>query len=258
MNTLNLADLAAAGLTTFDLAGRGTPHKPRFQPPMGVVVHTPGTPFAQRALAAATSKLGRAPSLVELDQAAAERFDVASYLPGYLIGQSGAVFRLESDDKRTMHAGQLGADAPRADVYAGTGWREWASPSDGSGWRRHGRPGDQVYDYWLAAFPGAETPVDVFPWGAYPNSAIGIDLLPDPATGAHTAAQRSSFVTLVRTLASVHRFLLDQYHVTTHTLASPVERGTVLRGGRIVGVHWDPDARRWPMPEVLAELRAGV
>lgn len=254
MNMLTMDDLVKAGLATFDLAVGGTPNRPRTSAPKGVIVHTPGTPFAQRAwMSAQTAKGGGKPILAEFDVAAARRFDMAQFQPGYLVGQTGAVFILEYDSKRTMHSGKLGADSPVANVYASGDWRDWSSPSDGSGWQKHGRPGHVVYDYWDAAWPGAVTPLDVYPWREYPNDCIGIDLLPDPNTGEYTPAQRSSFVRLVRLLSQVHGFPIDLRHVATHTLASPVERGTVKRAGKIIGRHWDPDARVWSHAEVVAE-----
>jgi hypothetical protein len=255
MNALTLNDLVAAGLPTFDLAVSGTPNRPRASAPKGVIVHTPGTPFAQRAwMTAQAANGGKKPALAEFDRAAARRFDAAQFQPGYLLGQTGAVFILESDAKRTNHAGKLGGDSPVPNVYASGAWRDWASPSDGSGWQKHGRPGHQVYDFWDAAWPGAVTPLEVYPWRDAPNDCIGIDLLPDPNTGEYTPAQRSAFVRLVRLLSQAHGFPLDARHVTTHTLASPVERGTVKRNTKIIGRHWDPDARVWPHAEVLAEL----
>jgi hypothetical protein len=181
---------------------------------------------------------------------------VATYQPNYLIGTTGRVFVLDKDHQRAQHSGGLAMECPAGDVYAAGTWRDWASPSDGSGWRRHGRPGHVVYDYWDAAFPGARSPLDVFPWGKFPNDALGIDLLPDPDTGAYAPVQRSSYLVLVKLLAAKHGFPLDARHVTTHTFASPCERGTVVRKGQIVGVHWDPDARVWPHAQVLAELVA--
>lgn len=248
---------AAAPFGALDLSDSGMRNAARSRVPLGVVVHTPGRPFMVHALDAARKGLGRAPTAKELDSLAARRFDAAKYQPGYCIGQTGSIYRLDLDTRRTWHAGKLGGD-DHAEVYSGRTWAKWASPSDGSGWCLHGRDPTVVYDYWFAAFPGFDSPVQVFPWGASPNDAIGIDLFPHPETGMTTPAQASAFVALVRALAGVHGFPLDNRHVTTHTLCSPVERGTVRRGGTIVGAPWDLDPRHWPHDAVLARLASGA
>lgn len=253
----DITGLRAAALNVVDLTQSGTAHGPRTKPPAGIICHTPGRPFMVRALDTAAKALGRSPSQSELDGTAARRFDSAKYLPGYAIGQSGTLYVLESDNRRTMHSGTLGHDCPTGEsVYRGSAWGKWASPSDGSGWQLHGRDPAQVYDYWYAAFPGAVTPLDVFPWHGSPNDCIGVDLFPEPVTGAHTAAQRATFAILIRFLSGVHGFPVDDRHVTTHTLASPVERGTQkTRSGQIIGVHWDPDARAWDLPSILETFK---
>lgn len=254
--TLTVRDLQGLGLEAFDLTGAGTDNRDRSKAPIGVVTHTPSVTFAVNARNAFYGQHGRFPTPAELDATAAGRFDRAAYQPNYLIGTTAAVFQLDADHQRAQHSGELAHDSPVGDVYTAGTWRDWASPSDGSGWQRHGRPGHVVYDYWDAAFPGARSPLDVFVWGRYPNEAIGIDLLPDPTTGAYTPAQRAAYVKLVRALGLLHGFPMRFERVTTHTYASPVERGTVKHKGQIVGVHWDPDARVWPHLAVVHEAAA--
>lgn len=254
--TLTIQELATLGGPVLDLSMQGTDNRGRDTAPKGIVTHTPSVTFARRARDAFAAENGRAPAPGELDLTAARRFDRATYQPNYLIGTSGLLAQLDLDHQRAQHSGMLAGDSPVGDVYSAGTWRDWASPSDGSGWVRHGRPGHVVYDYWGAAFPGARSPLDVFAWGRYPNEAIGIDLLPDPETGAYSSVQRAVYVRLVRALSDLHGFPLDLRHVTTHTLASPVERGTVRRGGKIVGVHWDPDAKVWPHAQIVAEAAA--
>jgi len=252
--TLTVADLQQLGLEAFDLTGQGTDNRDREAVPPGIVTHTPSVTFARKALTAFEAHHGRLPTPHELDATAAARFDRAAYQPGYLIGTAAGVWQLDLDHQRAQHSGMLADDSPAGDVYKAGTWREWASPSDGSGWQRHGRPGHVVYDYWDAAFPGARSPYDVFVWGRYPNNCIGIDLLPDPMTGAYTAEQRRTYVALARALSGLHAFPIRFDRVTTHTYASPVERGTQrLKGGKIIGVHWDPDAKVWPHAQVVAE-----
>lgn len=246
-------DLRRVGLQGADLTGQGTRNRPRERAPLGVVTHTPSVTFARNVRARFVAEHGRQPTAVDLDVAAAARFDAATYQPNALIGLTGRVFLLDADSQRAQHSGMLAGECPAGDVYAAGTWWDWASPSDGSGWVRHGRPGRVVYDYWAAAFPGARSPLDIFPWGRYPNEALGVDLLPDPDTGLYNDAQRAAWVGLVKLWSGLHGFSIDLRHVTTHTLASPCERGTVRRNGRIVGVHWDPDAKVWNHGAMVAE-----
>jgi hypothetical protein len=255
--TLTIRELAALGFPVLDLSMQGTDNRDRDAAPLGIVAHTPSVTFARKVRDAFIAEHGRAPTPAELDVAAARRFDRSAYIPNYLIGTTALIAQLDLDHQRAQHSGMLAADCPAGDVYKAGTWREWASPSDGSGWQRHGRDGRIVYDYWDAAFPGARSPYDVFVWGRYPNNCIGIDLLPDPDTGAYTPDQRRAFVALTRALAPLHGFPIRFDRVTTHTYTSPVERGTVrLRGGTIIGKHWDPDLKVWPHAEVVREAAA--
>lgn len=254
--TLAVEDLRREGLPAEALSTGGNPNKQRTSKPSGVVCHTPGGAFAAKALQRAED-LNRngAPTPIEIDRMAATLFDVAVYQPGYLIGTSGTVFQLDVDFKRTQHSGMLATECPGGNVYAKGTWREWSKPLGGS-WQQHGRPGHVVYDWWDAAFPGLAGPLEAFPWGRYPNDAIGIDLLPDPTHGgAFNEAQVEAFVALVRLLSEAHGFRISKSTVTTHSLASPCERGGLIRGGKVIGVHWDPPAG-WNFPRVLAQLGA--
>lgn len=250
--TLAVEDLRREGLSAEALSTGGTPNKQRTSIPSGIVCHTPGGTFAAKALHRA-EQVNPKPSDLDLDRTAAALFDVAVYQPGYLIGTSGTIFQLETDDKRTQHSGMLAADCPGGNVYAKGTWRAWSKPL-GGGWQQHGRPGHVVYDWWDAAFPGLAGPLEAFVWGRYPNDAIGIDLLPDPRRGgAFNDAQVEAFVALVRLLSEAHRFRISKSTVTTHSLASPCERGGILRDGKVIGVHWDPPAG-WDFSRILAEM----
>lgn len=261
--TVTIEDLLRVGVVARGLSEQGTDNRARVRAPLGVVTHTPGEPFAQQALVAARAALGREPTDVELDQAAAARFDRLAYQPGYLIGVSGTVFQLDADYQRTLHAGSLGAGCPGGPVYDSDAWWSWAKPLFGTGWAKHRRPGRLVYDFFAEAFPGARTPLEVFPWRDLPNEAVGIDLLPDPRHRfGFSNAQREAFVCLVRLLAAAHGFPIDPRHVTTHSLCAPCERGAVLRrepqpgGGHVHvvrGIHWDPPRKHWPHVAVVAE-----
>lgn len=256
--TLTAADLRRAGLQAESLVDAGFDNRDRTRAPLGVITHTPGEPFAAAALKAARLLLKREPTDLELDIAAATRFDAANYQPGYLIGVTGTVFQLDADHQRTQHAGELGVGCPMSDVYGLGQWIHWAKPSDGSGWQAHKRDGRVVFDWWFAAFPDADSPLDVFPWRYSPNAAIGIDLLPDPRHDyGFTEAQRAAWATLVRMLADLHGFPLNERRVTTHAFASPCERGTVrnAKTGTIYGTHWDPPVRHWDNAAMIARAR---
>ena len=254
VSRLTSNDLNAVGLA-HTIFAQGTDNRTRARAPLGVVTHTPSVTFAKKVLDAFKAANGRDPSPAEFDQAAGQRFDAAKYQPNFLIGLTGIVLVLDWDDQRTSHSGGLALECPAGDVYAANVWRQWASPSDGSGWRKHGRDPLAVYDWWDRAFPSARSPLDVFPWGHYPNEAVGVDLLPDPVTGQYSEAQREAWVKLVRALSKLHGFPVYDRSVTTHSYASPCERGTVVRGGKIVGIHWDPDEKVWHHPTMLQLAR---
>lgn len=257
VNKLTTTDLDRLGLT-HEIYERGTENRDRARTPMGVVTHTPSITFARKVLETFRTLNGRAPTSLELDLSAGTKFDASKYQPNFLIGLTGLVCVLDWDDQRTSHSGGLAMECPAGDVYTAGTWREWASPSDGSGWRKHGRDPNAVYDWWNAAFLGARSPLDIFKWGKTPNEAVGIDLLPDPITGQYTDAQRVAWVKLVRALSALHGFALSDRCVTTHSFASPCERGTVKRAGKIVGTHWDPDVKIWNHAEMLKQLRGGA
>lgn len=254
--TLTVADLERAGLHAESMAGKGTANRQRAYAPLGAIVHSPGITFATRAFDRAQQALGRRPAPAEFDMVAARSFDALLYQPNYLIGTSGKVYQLDLDCQRALHSGMLASDCPAGNVYETRRWREWAHPLGGRGWVQHGRPGDRVYDWWVAAFPGADGPMQVFPWGRYPNNAVGVDVLPDPANhGEFNAAQRSSYLALVRLLAQAHNFKIGATTVTTHSFASPLERGSVMRSGKVIGIHWDPPTDKgWDHADNLAVL----
>lgn len=249
MKSLTVAQLLQAGINEIALPG-GFTNKARIVPPKGIVFHTPGTPWAK----GVWDKLNN-PTPVQYDLAAGAAFDMRNYQPNYVIGTSGLVMQLATDDKRPQHAGKLGADSPVKNVYATDAWAEWASPSSGGGWRLHARQPRAVYDWWFAAFPSHRTPLTVFPWGAFPNDALGVDLLPvvDGKGGPQqTQAQFDVAVKLVRLLAALHGFPITPTTVTTHSMCSPVERGTVLSAGKIVGTPWDLSPKTWNHAAMLA------
>jgi hypothetical protein len=256
--TITVDELRSAGLAADSLAKQGTPNIQRKQAPQGVVTHTPGITFADRALAQARQALGRNPAPAELDRVAAMAFDVLKYQPGYLIGTTGKVYQLDQDHMRTQHSGMLAADCPAGQIYSSAAWREWARPLGGAGWVRHGRDGNRVYDWWNAAFSGEPGPAQIFPWGIYPNNAIGVDILPDPMSGGmFSEAQRASYLILVRALSQAHGFKISARTVTTHSFASPCERGAIMRGGKVIGIHWDPPRNDgWDHQDNLAALGA--
>lgn len=251
--TLTTTDLEAQGVPAVALPG-GRRNGPRRSRPLGAVFHTPGVVFAEQVLAELRQSLGREPTDEEYEVAAAAAFDPRTYQPGYLVGVTGRIFQLEGDTRVTWHAGTLARDCPAGDVYGDGRWWHWAKPLHGHGWALHGRQPTRVYDYWVQTFPGAGGPLDVFPWGRHPNLAIGIDLLPDVRRGGtFSAAQRASAAILVRLLAATHDFAVGLRTVSTHSLTSPCERGTVLRTRvvngtdvpQVLGIHWDPPRARW-------------
>ncbi len=253
--TLTVRDLGIHGLEAVALPG-GTINRARNKAPLGIVTHTPGEPFAQQAFERAKRRLGREPTVEEYEDEAARSFDALNYQPGYLLGLT-RVFQLDPDFKRTSHSGGLGMGCPEPHIYLGTRWRRWAKPwNNGGGWIQHGRDPDVVFDYWLAAFPGVRTPLDVYVWGASPNDAIGVDILPDPWNKYRFRAetQMPMLRHLTGLLSRCHGFKVSRETFGTHTLASPCERGTVLRNGVLIGTHWDPPANAWDHAAMLAEV----
>jgi hypothetical protein len=248
MNTLDVYKLQCAGINAVELV-TGVANKLRGVPPKGIVFHTPGSTWAKGVWDKLNNK-----SAAVYDRVASVTFDQRNYQPNYLLGTAGLVAQLATDNMRTQHAGRLGADSPVAGVYASDAWAAWASPSSGGGWRLHGRPPRVVYDWWFAAFPGHLSPVTVFPWGESPNDALGIDLLPvvDGTGGpVHTQVQFDLAVMLVKMLANQHGFPINNRTVTTHSLCSPVERGSVLSAGKIIGTPWDLSPKTFDLSAVI-------
>lgn len=217
----------------------------RTRSPVGVIVHSPGVTY----VAAVAKALGhRAGDDEVLDEGVAKGLDGREYRPGYLIGRSGIVYLLERDDTHTSHAASL------SKAHYSMHWRRWARPLGGEGWIEHGRDGHVVYDWWDRAFGADTSPLDL-PTGRYPNRAIGVDIRPSPTDGSFAALQIAALGVLVRALATCHNFAPDSRHILTHSLAAPLERGTVLRGSRVIGVHWDPPAKHYRHAAVLAALK---
>lgn len=254
-STITVADLQQIGIDATDLTAGGTDNRDRLKAPPGVVTHTPSRTFSANARRDFFHRFGRTPTASELDAHAAGRFDRAAYQPNILIGTTARAFILDSDHQRAQHSGEIGAGCPGGRVYASRAWMDWAKPMGGD-WKRHGRDPARVYDFWIAAFPGADTPAEVFPWGVLPNDALGIDLMPDPDTGAYSPEQRRVWVGIVRAWSQLHGFNVSTRTTTTHTYAAPCERGTLVRGSEIIGVHWDPDIKMWPHLQVLAGMGA--
>ncbi len=253
MKSLTIQDLTNAGLKALPFTG-GYANKARTKSPTGIVFHTPGSTWAKGIWDKLPNKTPE-----QYDLAAGQAFDARNYQPNYLIGVTGLVMQLATDDLRTQHAGKLGTDSPAGDVYATDAWASWASPSSGGGWRQHGRDPKAVYDWWFAAFPGHKTPITVFPWKNMPNDALGIDLLPvvDGSGGPQqTQAQFDAAVKLVSMLAKLHGFAINKINVTTHSMCSPVERGTVVSGGKIIGTPWDLSPKQWRHDEMVAQAAA--
>jgi len=217
------------GVPAKSLVGRGTENRGRKKAPLGVIIHTPGITFIRKQRDA----LGDKCTSKRLQEACAVAFDERPYQPNIIIGYD-KVYLLEDTDHRPMHAGSL-----KGSVYA-RDWRQWAKPLGGKGWELHKRDGHVVYDWWDKVYSERANPTKVFPWGANPNDAVGIDLLPDPSTNTFSDWQLSVLEMVVASLARLHEFPIDKFHVVSHSYASPCERGTVKRRGEIVGVHWDP------------------
>lgn len=250
--TLTSAHLASAPYghsTQFSRAG--VVNSPRSKAPMGIVFHTPGSTWAKGIWDKLTDK-----SAANFDEKAAAAFDGREYQPNYLIGTTGKIFQLDIDSNRTQHAGKLANNAPNKDIYATREWAKWASPSDGSGFRLHGRSPEAVYDWWFAAFPGHNTPLTVFPWKDLPNSAIGVDLVPvvDGSPSQNTKQQHEAAAWLIKELAAMHKFPIGNTTVTTHSMCSPVERGTVSSKGSIIGTPWDLPAKHFPLNDIIQSL----
>lgn len=253
LKTLSTTDLSNAPHgASCTLASTGHVNKPRGSAPQGLVYHSPGTTWARGVWDSCVS------TGTKYDETAASLFDQRAYQPGYMIGTTGRIFQFALDIVRTQHSGKLANDAPRKDIYDTSAWMKWAAPSDGSGYQLHGREPAVVYDWWLKAFPGHVTPLTVFPWGDLPNNAIGIDLLPNVSGNGpmFTQAQMDSVLWLSPLLAHLHEFPLNTTRVTTHSLASPVERGCIRRDGKIIGTPWDLSPRDFPLQVLLEQMNA--
>lgn len=240
MERLSLDDMQDAGLDVEDRSKIGPIANKRRIAPLGVIIHTPGSAFVERC-----GRTARSDSDVDIDDEVARRFDSRKYRPGYLVGQSGRVYVLDSDDRRPMHAGSLSVSHYSVD------WADWCKPLGGNGYQRHRRPAWVVYD-WYEALHGRENPSDVFPWRRAPNNAIGIDIRPSHLDGSHSDEQHEALRKLVNLLSDAHGFPVDSTHVTTHSYASPLERGSVLRRGKVIGTHWDPPLKKFDYQRIIS------
>lgn len=203
--------------------------------PAVLVIHTTGRSLTGHAIDSA------GPAWPEVEEAAVAWYRTSGTpdFGGYLIGPSGAVYKLADNDRRTRHAAALDHRYTSGDR---TGWRDWAR-IDGT-WRRHGRDPVRVWDWWDARWPDVVSPADLAA-GPHPNDGIGIDLLPTMA-GAYTAEQIAALRELVAGLCQAHGIFRDRLHVLGHEDVDPCGRGAVLRGGQIIGIPWDPSpALHW-------------
>ena len=191
-----------------------------------------------------------ADDLERLDLFLAAAFDRREYIGGYMVGQR-VVVKLEVDDRTTWHSGALSSQ------HYGRDWRAWARPlaPGAPAFRLHGRDPHVVYDWWDARYGADAHPARVFGWGRLPNRCIGVDLVPD-ATGGYGVLQLAMAAALTALLARVHGIQLDDRHVTTHSFAAPLERGSVVRGGRVVGMAWDPPPAHFDLDEHIERARA--
>lgn len=200
-------------------------------PARGIVIHTPGRAFTARACQITHD------AAWPVTEEAALRWYVTSgfaFYGGYMVGPSGAVYRLADDRTRTQHAGALDA---RYTERGGREWRAWAKPLAGHGWVKHERDPAQVFDWWDARWPGLKSPTELM--GPFPNDAIGIDIMP-MLDGSYSMPQVRALAALVRDLCQLHGLPHDRRHVVGHEDVDPCSRGTVLRSGRVIGTPWDP------------------
>lgn len=202
----------------------------RTRPVRGIVLHSTGRPLAVRCAEYAGSTQ---PADVDAAAVAWYRSSGFSYFGGYLVGTSGTVYRLAPDEVRTQHAAELDSR------YKSSAWRSWAHV-DGR-WQQHGRDPAQVWDWWDARWPGLSPP-DLL--GMRPNDALGVDLLPTPA-GRYTDDQVAQARRLVHHLCAAHGLRPARGVVVGHEDVDPCSRGTVRRGGKIVGIPWDPGPLDW-------------
>jgi len=258
MDFLTVGDLTRVGIEAVDLTRQGTRNRERRKSPAGLVVHTPSRPWVARIVHALEIERGIGPDAGTIDDECAARFDLRKFQGGYMIGWTGRLYCCERDDRRTSHAGGLSVQHYRSPK----GWRAWAKPLMGtSGYGLHGRPPHVVYDWWNEVFGRDASPLDL-PSGRYPNSCIGIDVRPHQATGEFSSFQAETATKLIRALADCHDFPVDIEHVLTHSLAAPLERGSVLRTNRrtkrsrVIGVHWDPSSRLWNHRGLVARAAA--
>jgi len=196
----------------------------------GLVLHSTGRTLAVRCAEYAHSD---DPAAIDAAAVAWYRSSGFGYFGGYLVGCSGAVYRLAPDEVRTQHAAELDSR------YKSSAWRAWAH-LDGR-WQQHMRDPAQVWDWWDARWPGL-SPADLL--GMRPNDALGVDLLPLP-TGRYSLEQVAQVRRLIHHLCAEHNVAPTRRNVVGHEDVDPCSRGTVRRGGRIVGIPWDPGPLDW-------------
>jgi hypothetical protein len=59
---------------------------------------------------------------------------------------------------------------------------------------------------------------------------------------------------LIQSLAAMHKFKISKTTVTTHSMCSPVERGTLVSKGAIVGTPWDLPPKHFPLSTLLEKI----
>lgn len=203
--------------------------------PNAVIVHTTGVTFS--------TGVKDAEALVMTGDAMAFDFRAVRqyidkrlpYFGQAIVGQSGALFLLAGRQERVSHSLSLN---PR---YRHANWRDYARPLFGNGNTvAHGRDGDRVYDWWDARWPEHDSPVDLL-GHMVPNNCLGVDFLPSPIDGSfadHQYRRMADLLDVWRRAAGI-----PVNRILGHEDVDPMGRGTVKKGGRILGYGWDPGKR---------------
>lgn len=205
--------------------------KPRTTTPDRIIWHTTGSGLAREAEKRAPIAMDPA----AWDRAAIEWYRRSStpYYPQYLVGQSGNVFELAPPRFYTQHVAAL------PDLYRDANWRAYAGKKP----TRHGRNPDEVYDWWNQRWGSNASPLDLVSSPSINSRTIAVDVIPDPRTGEFSQAQMAAAAKLGRELSRRYGIPLDRRHNLGHEDVHPFDRGTVVRGGRVVGTAWDPGKR---------------
>lgn len=182
----------------------------------GVVVHTTGRGLVQRAM-----DRRRLPLDLAIDLYCA----AGANGPHYVIGSAGETVAVCDELLCARHAG---IDDDERQAYATGLWSAHLS-SEG-------------LELWAKRWPGATSPLDLFPAGPVNDQYIGIELIPCARREIHnstlfTDAQYEALNALLSDIEKRHDLILDGSRLVGHEDINPLRRWDDHGG-------WDPGAVR--------------